>query len=182
MKARVAIFMVIGVGLVVYHFTIGSAPKVRVATPGRLIFEEDPHDIDMRQKLVRDYPAPGNEPPEPVELSVQVWTDPDDGKNRLYYEINEAHGYYVDTLDLEFWYKDDDEVTGPENSPLIVPVHLNKYLEANDTLRGHVEVVWAELQQVGGRFGTTENWDARVVHYHRARLKTPPALLEHRAP
>ena len=176
MKARIVILIVVAAGLGVYLLSQDRTPKVTEVPPDRKVFGLDEKEVSARQKPIWQYDAPGEEPSEPAEFSTRVWTDPTDGKNRIYYDITEAHGYYADTFDLEFWYKNSDEITGPENSPLVIPVHLNNYLKANDTLRGHIEVVWAELQQVGGDFGTDENWDAHVVGHHRARLETPPGL------
>ena len=142
-----------------------------------MIFEDDPADVAAKQRLASELPAPGEDPPEEAEFEINVWVDPADGKFRLYYELTEIHGYYADTFDVEFWYKDSPEVDDPEDSPLVLPVHINDFVKANDSLRGCIEIAWAELENIGGDMGTTENWDGRVVHYHRARLQDPEGLI-----
>ena len=118
----------------------------------------------------------GEEPPEEVQLAVHVEVDTTGGKNRLYLYITEAHGYYVETFTAQLWYHNDDEVTGPENSPLIVTHFINKYLKANDTLTDCLEIVPAELSRIGGDIGISDQWEARLLSFGRARLKNPDPL------
>jgi hypothetical protein len=82
----------------------------------------------------------------------------------------------VDTCNLTFWYTDGEDVAGPENSPLVVHHVLNDYVEAGNRLRSCIDVPWAELQNVGGDMGRTENWRAVVDACHRACIGNPKKL------
>ncbi len=179
MKARLVVFAVLGVSLLVYHVVTNDDLRPQVPTLGRVLPGEPPHEVvEIRKQLVREQKIGGEEPPEPVDLTVRVWTDPTDGKNRLYYEISEAHGYYVDTFRLQFWFAGGEGITGPRSSPLVVPVFLNDYLTAGDVLRSCVDVTPIELRGVGGSLGSSEDWAARVVSYYRARAANPDPLPE----
>ena len=178
---RVVVLVVVAAVLGVYAVSAKRAAKEKQTEPPpqTQVYEEDVDEVRLRQRPVWEQtpPAePGDIPPEEAEFEMNVWVDPDDGKFRLYYDIAEIHGYYADTFDVEFWYKDSPDVTDPEDSPLVIPVHINDFVKANDSLRGCIEIAWAELESVGGDMGTTENWDGWVVGHHQARLRNPDPL------
>lgn len=176
MNVRLLILLVVAGGMAVY-FAVGKNKEPVVV---ELDAAADPDSGDTGEKVetrtLSDFPLPGREPAEepetPDDFSVTVEVDRSTGKNRLYFNITEKHGYYVETFRVLAWYKRPG-VTGPEDSPLTVPVYLNDYLKANETLRTCIEVVPAELSRVGGDIGKSENWEARIEHYDRAREKNP---------
>ena len=175
---RILVLVVVAAALGVYAVSVNRAAKERQTElpPSTQVYEGDEDEVRLLQTPVWEQPAPGEEPPEEAEFEMKVWVDPADGKFRLYYELTEIHGYYADTFDVEFWYKDSPDVTDPEDSPLVIPVHVNDFVKANDSLRSCIEIAWAELESVGGDMGTTENWDGWVVGHHRARLQDPDPL------
>jgi hypothetical protein len=124
------------------------------------------------QKLVTEQDIGGEEPEVEPEFDLKVEVDTSSGKNRLYFTISEKHGYYVDEFQLvAYWVE--EGVTGPEDSPLSVPIHLNLYKKANETLRTCVEIVPAELANIGGDIGTTKDWEVMLAAYGRAREENP---------
>ncbi len=127
------------------------------------------------KKMIWEFPLPGEEPEEAAELGVRVHLDPTDGKNRLYFSVTEAHGYYVEYVTVKFFYKETPEST-IDDSPLILTERINDYVLANQTLVGCRELVPAELHDIGGQMGATENWGAEIVRYYRARLENPEVL------
>ena len=182
MKARLLILIVLAGGLAVY-FAVGKnrAPTVvETVTQG-----EDPDGREMTPDQIKrkreeqtelcKRPLPGVEPPEKPDLAVTVEVDPTGKKNRLYFNISESHGYYVETFRIQAWYKREG-VTGPEDSPLEWTLYVDNYLKANETFRTCAEVVPAELSRVGGDMGTTANWDAKIIWHCRARAKNPDPL------
>lgn len=176
MNVRLIILLIVAAGMAVY-FAVGKNKEPVVVEVDAV---SDPDDGDATPKVdtrtISDFPLPGREPadaPEaPDDFGVTVEVDQSGDKNRLYLNITEKHGYYVETFRITAWYKKPG-VTGPEDSPLIVPIYLNQYLKANETLRTCIEVVPAELRYVGGDIGKSENWEARVDHYDRVREKNP---------
>jgi hypothetical protein len=180
MNARLLILIVLAGGLAVYFAVAKNQAPVVVETAA-----EDKDGDEMTAKEIEDKrlegtelikrPLPGKEPAEPPNLAVSVEVDRISGKNRLYFNITESHGYYVETFRIQFWYVRPG-VTGPEDSPLSFTVYKDDFLKANDTLRTCAEVVPAELSRVGGDMGTTQNWDAEIVFHGRAREKNPDPL------
>jgi hypothetical protein len=181
MGARLLILVVLAGGLAVY-FAFAKKPTQVVEeeeTPTYLMPADNVDGgleaVRTKQILVAEQPIGGREPKEEPEIDVQVEVDTSGGKNRLYFTISEAHGYYVDTFQLRAWWVEEG-VTSPEDSPLSLGVYLNTYKKANETLRTCVEVVPAELDKVGGDIGTTKNWDVILESYGRAREKNPDKL------
>jgi hypothetical protein len=184
MRARLLILVAIAVGL-----AVAFAMKKPVAPPSPatsesekesdteilLDSEQDKGRVEEWKKRLADRPLPGEEPKIPPELDIRVEVDTTQGKNRLFFYITEKHGYYVEVFGIDFWYKD-AQATGPENSPLPIRHHLEKYLKASETMKDCIEVVSAELAKVGGDIGTSANWDARIHHHGRARDKNPEKL------
>lgn len=125
----------------------------------------------MVQQDLGQRPLEGEEPAEAPELSVRIEVDTGGGKNRLCAYITEAHGYYVESFHILFWWIGEDGTPGKS-----FPEYFNVYLKANDTLKQCFEVVPAELAKVGGHIGESKNWAARVTQHGRARLKNPNPL------
>ena len=178
MSARLLILIVLAGGLAVY-FAVAKNRAPAVVEPTTEdedgMTKEELARKRIEQTALCKRPLPGKEPAEPPDLAVTVEVDRASGKNRLYFNITESHGYYVETFRIQAWYKREG-VTGPENSPLHVNVYVENFLKANETFRTCAEVVPAELSRVGGDIGTTENWEAEVEWHCRAREKNPDPL------
>jgi len=176
MKARLILLVVVAAGL-----AVGLA--LRPAKPPETSFEgtiddalnRSKEDLRMQGELLWRRPLPGEEPPEPPVLHIDVNVDTSSGKNRLVYNITEEHGYYVESFKVEFWYKDEEHPT-KEDSPLVIPVPIENYVKANDTLTSCIEVVPAELAEIGGDIGTSENWEATIERHGRYRAQNPDPL------
>ena len=175
---RLLILIVLAGGLAVY-FAVGKNRAPAVVDPAAedddWMTKEERERIDQEKIELSRRPLPGKEPAEPPDLAVTVEADRTSGKNRLYFNITESHGYYVETFRIQVWYEREG-VTGPENSPLLFTVYKNEFLKANETFRTCAEVVPAELALVGGDMGTTQNWDAKIIYHGRAREKNPDPL------
>lgn len=181
MNARLLILLglavILGVGLYAKKSVQSTATTVQeAADEDEDLSPEEREQIRQRQKLLEERDLPGEDPPDPPELSIQVEVDRSSGKNSLCAYITEAHGYYVETFEINMWYKGRDEITGEETRPLSFRHYANKYLKANDTLKECIQVVPAELSLVGGDIGTSEDWDAEIIRYGRARLENPAPL------
>lgn len=178
MSARLLILIVLAGGLAVY-FAVAKNRAPTVVEPAAEdddgITKEERERIDQEKIELYQRPLPGKEPAEAPDLAVTIELDRTSGKNRLYFNISESHGYYVETFRIQVWYTRAG-VTGPEDSPLRFTVYKNEFLKANETFRTCAEVVPAELSRVGGDMGTTQNWDARIISHGRARGKNPDPL------
>ena len=178
MNARLLILIALAGGLAIYFaFGKNRAPAVveTIEEDGDGLTQEQIDEIRVKQTELCKRPLPGRDPAEPPNLAVTVEVDRSSGKNRLYFNITESHGYYVETFRIQVWYKGEG-VTGPEGSRLSFTVYVDDYLKANETLRTCAEVVPAELAHVGGDMGTTANWDAKIIWHCRAREKNPDPL------
>lgn len=178
MSARLLILIVLA-GVLAVYFAVGKNRAPAVVDPAaeddEWMTREERDRIDQEKIELPNRPLPGEEPPEPPDLAVTVEVDRTSGKNRLYFNITESHGYYVETFRINVWYKREG-VNGPQDSPLHFTVYKNEFLKANETFRTCAEVVPAELSRVGGDMGTTENWDAEIIFHGRAREKNPDPL------
>ena len=179
MKARLILLIVVAGGLAVW---IAARPKMAASTsvdaPDAALTEAERLEllrIREMQKMLGNRDLPGRKPPEEPDVHVGIEVDVSSGKNRLYFTISEAHGYYVETFQLEAWYVDEN-TTGPDDAPLRVSALLDIYLKENETLRECIEVVPAELSHIGGDIGKTADWDVQLISYGRARAKNPDRL------
>jgi hypothetical protein len=111
----------------------------------------------------------------PADLSIRLEVDPAPNKNYLHYTITEANGFFVETFNVTFFYKPTPETTA-EDSPYSFEQFLNQYVPANGTLTGCIEVVPTLFARVGGQIGTSENWGAEVIGYHRACTGNPDPM------
>ena len=178
MNARLLILIVLAGGLAMYFAVVKNRAPV-VVEP---ITEDDSgmtkEELAIKRIVqieLRNRPLPGKEPAEPPNLAVTVEVDRASGKNRLYFNVSESHGYYVESFRIQFWFKREG-FTGPEDSPLPLTHYVDNFLKANETFRTCAEVVPTELSRVGGDMGTAQNWDARIVWHGRAREKNPDPL------
>lgn len=183
MSARLLILIAIAGGLAVYFATKGPAAPKNVATTqkideGENRSPEEEAKLRERQKTLKDRFMAGENAAEPPKLSIRFEVDNSKGKNRFVFYISEEHGYYVETFDIDFWYKKTPDMTF-EDSPL--PLNhkiLNRYLAANETLKDCIELTDAEMLHINNDMGTSENWGAVIRHYGRYRTKNPDPLPE----
>jgi len=172
MNARLIILIVLAGGLAVY-FAVAKSRPGKPSNEPPLPKTEGPN---VSAVPLNELPLPGSEPAVPPELAIKVEVDTSKGKNRLYFNITEAHGYYVEQFRIDAWYKREG-VTGADDSPTgALDFFFDQYLKANETLRLCGEVVPEELRPVGGDIGSSENWDAEVTWHGRAREKNPEKL------
>lgn len=171
MNPRLIILIIIAAGMAIYFATVagGSKPTDPLVSDAGGTF--DP----VTQVTLDQRDLPGSEPPEAPDLSVKVEVDRSHGKNRLYFTINEAHGYYVEQFRVRFWSVKNGEKS-PEESPLNVTQFFDQYLQAKSTLRLCMEVVPAELVRVGGDIGDSDDWASEIVMHGRARAQNPEPL------
>lgn len=177
MTIRLIILVVVAGALAVMFALRSTAPPSEVVANQQNSFMADGgktrEQVALEQQTLLQRDLPGEEPPEPADLSVRVEVDPTGGKNRLYLYISEAHGYYVEDFTVVIWYKGDGDVTEPQDSALQVSHPINKFLKANETLVDCLELVQPELDKVGGHIGQTGDWEAIVERYGRARAENP---------
>jgi hypothetical protein len=138
----------------------------------------DDMDLETIRHRQEDIPSEHVEAEElepPPEFDVAVHVDSKGLKNRLFLEITETHGYYVEALTVEVWYKPGPGPVPEGWSPLVMhPV--NKYIKVGETLRDCLELVKFEVDLIGGTLGTEENWYAEVSRYGRALETNPDPL------
>ncbi|MCH7885374.1 MAG: hypothetical protein IIC01_09000 [Planctomycetes bacterium] len=178
MTIRLIILVVVAGVLAVMFAVRSTAPPAGVAANQQNSFlssdeGKSREQVALEQQTLLQRDLPGEEPPEPADLSVRVEVDPTGGKNRLYLYISEAHGYYVEDFTVVIWHKGDGDVTEPEDAALQVNHPINKFLKANETLVDCLELVKPELDKVGGDIGQTGDWEAIVERYGRARAENP---------
>jgi hypothetical protein len=174
MGARLIILIVLGAGLAMFYALRPPAaenagikeqdPTGEAAEIGKMLWRNDPPNC----------PKANIEP----DLSLSWSVDPLDGKNRIYIELSESHEFYVQSFVLEFWYMP-DAATECEDSPLCINVPLDVYIKAGEFYEGCADINDAELREIGGDMGNTDNWGGNIVDYSmtRACTENPPELL-----
>lgn len=169
MNPRLLILIVIAAGMAVYFAAVkGGAKPAEVPIIAM--------DGESGEKRTLDkFDLPGSEPAETPELSVQVELDRSKGKNRLYFTLSEAHGFYVEQFQVHFWYVKPG-VPEPEKPLVSATNFFDRYLPAKGTLRVCLEVVPAELRDVDGDMGESSNWKAEVEWHGRARVQNPDPM------
>lgn len=184
MNIRLIILIVVAAALAI-AFAMRSAAPPGAQDDDMPIFlagpeGNTPEQILAAQKMIGNDPLPGEEPEEEADFDLRVTVDTSGGKNRLRLYITEAHGYYVEFFNLSVWYQGGD-VTGEDDSPLVISHKINNYLAANQTLSDCLDVVPSELSEIGDDIGTDADWAGEVVSYTRARAEDPatfPQLTE----
>ena len=172
MNPRLVILIVIAAGMAIYFAAVKGGSKPVDGPLDSSMSAEEKHRVEEASVTLGNRKLAGAEPSERPDLAAQVEVDRSMGKNRLYFTITEAHGFYVEQFQVRFWYVKAG-VTGPENSPLAPLQFFDRYLPAKGTLRVCMEVVPAELSRVGGDIGDTSNWKAEIEWHGRARAKNP---------
>ena len=165
MRVRFVILIVAAAALAILFAVRVSFLKTDVGGPPKWSFLLQDHNWNCEKTDI------------PAELSIRLEVDTTGKKNRLYYSITEAHGFFVETLDVTFYYKPTPETTQAE-SPYSFDQFLNMYVPADGTLKGCMEVVPRELELAGAgdSIGTSENWGATVIDYHSACTNNPDPL------
>lgn len=170
MNPRLLILILVAVGMAIYFASI----KGRTQSNDALISNPEADPVPF-QGTLEDLELSGKEPEEDPDLAVLVEVDRSRGKNRLYFTITEAHGFYIEQFQVRFWYVKDG-VTSHEDSPVSLSQFFDRYLPANGTLRVCLEVVPAELTKVGGDIGDSQNWKAEIEWHGRARVQNPDPM------
>ena len=172
MGARLIVLIVLGAGLAVYYGT-----RTPVAPDAHVKIQEFDSDKPEPGQMLWHYDLPGEQPAEPPDLELSLSIDPADGKNRIYFTISEAHDYYVESFVLEFWYLTDPDTEFHE-SPIQIEQPVDLYVKAGEVLEYCTDVVFAELDLIGGEMGTIDNWAGRITGRGSTRYRSanPPEL------
>ena len=160
-------------GLAAWRFN-SPPPDVMGPIRNNMAAEEDLKNLPLSHA---DREPPGDAPDDDPEFEIRAEVNTAGGKSRLNYYISESHGFYVQYLQLSFWWKQRPDMTA-EDSPLEITHEANVYIEAGKELKGCIEVVPAELASVGGEMGTDDNWGAEVLDYWYVRESNPAELPE----
>ncbi len=167
-SARLLILLAVAAGL-------GAAFAVRTSAPPPEVQElTDLSDAPKETiKEISQLDLPGEEPPESPEFDVQFDIDTSTIKNRVILYITEAHGYYVESIAVRFWWKGDDPDLERDDSIYSFDYRINNYIKANETFKDCFDLSAPEVQAVGGDVGNVESWGVRLESYRRAREQNP---------
>ncbi|MGD2111363.1 MAG: hypothetical protein PVI86_18450 [Phycisphaerae bacterium] len=177
MKARLIILVVAAVGMGVFLVVRprSSEPADREELQSNMTAAEIA-ELTTLQTPLHKRDLPGEEPPEPADVRVTVEVDPAETKNRLYLYFSESHGYYVESPDVDIYHLTRDEDTGDIDRQYVMRNPFNIYIQANQVLRHCVDLVPTEMNRIGNDLGTSEDWEAEVTGYGRARATDPDPL------
>ena len=171
MSPRLIILIVLAGGMAVYLATRSAAPD-----DSSLPTIEGPSLATPKNTLtVWEQDVAGEEPPEVPEFEIRVEVDHTGLKNRLYFYIDEIHGYYVQGLTIDVWYVSTPDQDW-EDSPLRLTKIVNDYVRENQSFMGCMDIVPAELSDIGDDIGTEANWVAEVDTWGAARSRDPDPL------
>jgi len=172
MKTRLILLLVLAIGMTMFLVFRPKTPENQQPDfEQTLTAEQELMKIPLSQRDL-----PGDEPPEPAEVRVSVEVDPQDAKNRLYLVFSEAHGYYVETLQVDIYHAVTDDETGEQELQYFMSNPFDVYIEAKEVLRHCILLVPAEMQRIDGNLGTSDDWEAEVTSYGRARVENPDPL------
>ncbi len=143
MNPRLLILIVVAAGMAIYFAAVRGGTKPVDGPVDTSMTPEERKQNDERGMTLDRHKLAGSEPAEKPDVAVQVEVDRSKGKNRLYFTITEAHGFYVEQFRVRFWYVKAG-VTGPDDSPVNLTQFFDRYLPAKGTLRVCMEVVPAE--------------------------------------
>lgn len=168
---RPLLLILVGV-LVVVAVIAFTRPKSN-SGDGKVI-EDDPNEpvetldakIAQTKQELRERPLAGADPAVPPVLHAVIRLDPNG--RRMYFDVTEEHGYYVETIDIRVWKK-----KTPDRA---LALHFDKYLKANDTLTLMANFNPFEMvNYADNSMGAAEDWDLEV-ECHRARAQNPDPL------
>jgi len=168
MKPLLIIVMLVLVGVLVF---VQTRPKTEPASPPSPSIQAGAAawqgDIPEGTTLV---------PKGQARLNVQPMRRTDGNKVYLDFHITEEHGYMVDGVRVEFWYryKDDDSDAWIEDSKR-VDFFIRERLPFNETLVASTVLLNEEFEHLKLDLAatTTENWQVRIVDYNRAMQRAP---------
>ncbi|MFQ5590226.1 MAG: hypothetical protein ACE5HE_03590 [Phycisphaerae bacterium] len=174
MSARLVLLLVVVAALgVAFAVRQSSPPTPNDEAP----WEDEGDDVDEDSlREITQLDLPGEEPEEPPEFDIQVELDTSTIKSRMVLYIAEAHGYYVETVSIRFWWKGDDPNLEREDSIFSFVYRMNNYIKANETFKDCFELSAPEIARVGGDPGTVENWGWTLESYGRARATNPESF------
>jgi hypothetical protein len=182
MTVRLIILVVVAGFLAVAFAMKSSAPPIEPSEADfgeELVALKDGTTIEQVREMqlpLGDRFLPGEEPDVPPEFDVRVSVERTGRKFRLFLDISERHGYYVETFRVIAWYKPTPDTTEHE-SPIVIEDFKEVYLPANDTVRVCLDAVPSEVGKIpDGDLGTDANWGADVIFYGRARTQNPQPL------
>jgi len=180
MSIRLIILIIVGAILAVRFAMTSTAPPVELEDADLQTFDgsdgKSLEQIRNEQTPLWKRDIPGETPDEEPELDIRVEVDTSRGKNRIYLYISEAHGYYVDTFNIDLWYVGEKKYDADDSPLMIHHIIMKKFLKANDTLVDCLEVVPAELKNIGNDIGETGYWEAEIVEWGRVREQNPEPL------
>ena len=135
-RGRCRFVPIVGAILAVRFAMTSTAPPVEIEDTDLQTFDsidgKSLEQIRNDQTPLWKRDIPGETPDEEPELDIRVEVDTSRGKNRMYVYISEAHGYYVETLNIDIWYVGEKKYD-VDDSPLVIHhIIMNKFLEAND--------------------------------------------------
>lgn len=166
-SARLLILVAVAAGLGAAFAVKTSAPPSEVEERAN---EEPPKENFME---ISQYPLLGEEPPESPEFDIQFDIDTSTIKNRVILYITEAHGYYVESIVLRFWWKGDDPDLEQDDSIYSFVYRMNNYIKANETFKDCFDLSAPEVRAVGGDVRDVESWGVSLESHHRAREQNP---------
>ncbi len=172
MNARILLLIVAAGGLAIY---VAVRPQANPNDPAEEAVSPEILANRTCDVLLWRRELPGDDPEVEPAVHVTVSVVEGVGKNQLAFDFTETHGFYVETFEVDFWYKPTPD-TEKNDSRLQLHYFFDDFLKANETKRLCLEVVPPELKRVGGDMGTSENWGVELTRYGRART-TDPAVL-----
>lgn len=167
MRPLLLVLLVILIGTAIYAVTRKQTDPTDVYQPTGA--EDTRTGPENDKRLISEQDVPGDPPAVPPVFDVQIEV-PEGSEGRIYLHVSEQHGYYADTFKIQVWKKG--------NPNQVVEFYINGYLKANDTLTLEKHIVPAELPNLGGEMGKSEDWEGEVVYYGRARDKNPETFPE----
>jgi len=105
------------------------------------------------------------------KIGVTVRRRTNGQQNLIEFELSEEHGYMVDGINIEFWYRFKDTDTGEwVDDTKKIGFFVKDRLPFNETIVLATALLPIEFKHLGADLAasTGENWGARVVDYHRA--------------
>lgn len=176
MNARLAILLTAAISLAIF-FAVRSPASVEQSLDDGSQIDSDVSRKDLleMQTVLRNRPLPGETPASAPQLDIRLEVDTSGKKNRIYFYLSEAQGYYVEEFNINFYYKQTPD-TDFDSSDLAIPHVFQNYITAGVTLESCIEVTYAELNYISGDMGTTENWGVEIASHGRYRAKNPDKL------
>jgi hypothetical protein len=156
--------------------TASSGEPYSVQDDVQMLSSEERNALQSKQSLLSERHLDGVEPAEKPQFDVRVEPNVAGGKSQICFFVTEAHGYYVESFRVEFWWTGGKDNVVPEQSAFRRTEYLDNYIKANETLRQCIDLTPYEIDRIGGGMGLAKDWAARIEWHHRARAKNPDPL------